>query len=706
VSLVNPILAGLAAAFVALPIVLHFLRRRRPPVMWGAMRFLLEAYRRTRRRLTLEQLLLLASRCLLVLLVAAMVGRPVLGGDPAASGPSEVYLLLDNSIASGLRANGAAALEDLRSRALVTLDGLDAAAGDRAALVLLGGPAESVVLPPSGDLAGVRRAIESATLTDSRADLVGALAAVAESIGSSPDRARPTVLVLSTLREGSAEIGRSLPALPEGARLVALKPAAEPAANTAVTGFEPVRRVIVGDQASGGQASVALARSGAGLDGEHRVDIRLTSGAGGEIGRGEAVFPPGQTETSAVVGFTLPPGEASLTITAQITGDALPADDSFARPLPRRRELQVGLLAPRSIGAEAGPAGFAPADWVRLALSPTGEGEIRPVDLTPASLDRPRLSPLDAMIVLDPETLEDAAWMELRGFVDRGGLLVLTPSTREGVQLWTDRLQSALGLPWTVGREPTRGEPAALVAGEDEAEPLLGVIGAELRSLLSGVSVSRMLEVDGSATEARTLLRTADGRPLLIAGAPAGDASGPAPGLVVYLASALSLEWSDLPARPIMVPLMQEIVRQGVGVARGVASETAGMVPAGGVELVDARGEPAGAPIRRAGVYRSADGPRGVTVAVNADTAGSRVGVPDRAGLEAWLERAAGGDGRVSWLNEPDGLSGAQAGVDPARSGVEGWAVWLAAGALALCVIETVAARIVSRGAEAGGVTA
>lgn len=705
-SLVNPILAGLAAAFVALPIVLHFLRRRRPPVMWGAMRFLLEAYRRTRRRMTLEQLLLLASRCLLVLLVAAMVGRPVVGGDPGASGPGEVYILLDNSIASGLRSEGSAALEELRSRALAALDGLDAAAGDRAALVLLGGPAESVVLPPSGDLAGVRRAIESATLTDSRADLAGALAAVAESIGSSPDRARPTVLLLSMLREGSAEVGRALPALPEGVRLVALEPGAGPAANTSITGFEPARRIIVGDQASGGQAAVALARSGAGLDAEHRVEIRLTTGAGGEIGRGEAVFPPGQAETSAMVGFTLPPGEASLTIAAQITGDALPADDAFVRPLPRRRVLQVGLIAPRSIASEAGPAGFAPADWVRLALSPTGEGEIRPVDLTPAALDRPRLAALDALVVLDPEALGDAAWSELRVFVARGGLLVLTPGTREGVQLWTDRLQTALGLPWTVGREPTRGEPAPIVAADGGAEPLLGVIGAELRSLLSGVTVSRVLEIDGAATEAGTLLRTGDGRPVLIAGTPVGEDGAPAPGLVVYLASALSLEWTDLPARPIMVPLMQEIVRQGVGVARGVSSETAGMLPAGVVDLVDARGEPAEAPIRRAGVYRSEDGPRGMTVAVNADAAGSRVGVLDWAGLEAWLGRAAGGPDRVSWLNASGEQSGTRPGVEADVAGSERWALWIAAGALALCVLETVAARIVSRGAEPSGVTA
>ena len=56
--------AGLAVAGVlgmAIPIIIFLLwRQRRTPIEWGAMRFLLEAYRKHRRRLRFEQLLLLA----------------------------------------------------------------------------------------------------------------------------------------------------------------------------------------------------------------------------------------------------------------------------------------------------------------------------------------------------------------------------------------------------------------------------------------------------------------------------------------------------------------------------------------------------------------------------------------------------------------------------------------------------------------------
>src|SRR5687767_1380942 len=66
-------LATLAGA-AAVPVVIHLLNRRRYRIVeWAAMRFLLAAQRQNVRRLRLEQWLLLAIRCLvLMLLVAAM----------------------------------------------------------------------------------------------------------------------------------------------------------------------------------------------------------------------------------------------------------------------------------------------------------------------------------------------------------------------------------------------------------------------------------------------------------------------------------------------------------------------------------------------------------------------------------------------------------------------------------------------------------
>src|ERR1700685_2852566 len=61
---------------VSSPIIIHLINRMRfKRVRWAAMEFLLKAQKRSRRRLIIEQLLLLALRCFLVALVGLLVMR-------------------------------------------------------------------------------------------------------------------------------------------------------------------------------------------------------------------------------------------------------------------------------------------------------------------------------------------------------------------------------------------------------------------------------------------------------------------------------------------------------------------------------------------------------------------------------------------------------------------------------------------------------
>jgi hypothetical protein len=74
-------LLGFAA--VAIPIVIHLLNRRRARVVdWGAMQFLLASLTAQNRRIRLEEMLLLALRCLLIALVVLALARPLLPSRP------------------------------------------------------------------------------------------------------------------------------------------------------------------------------------------------------------------------------------------------------------------------------------------------------------------------------------------------------------------------------------------------------------------------------------------------------------------------------------------------------------------------------------------------------------------------------------------------------------------------------------------------
>src|SRR5437660_4474375 len=86
---VNPGFLAVGTAAVSAPVIIHLINRMRfKRIRWAAMEFLLKAQKRTRRRLIIEQLILLALRCLLIALVGLLVlrftgcGESNLGGKP------------------------------------------------------------------------------------------------------------------------------------------------------------------------------------------------------------------------------------------------------------------------------------------------------------------------------------------------------------------------------------------------------------------------------------------------------------------------------------------------------------------------------------------------------------------------------------------------------------------------------------------------
>src|SRR5580658_9210940 len=66
---------GIGVGAVAIPLVIHLINRRRYKIVpWAAMRFLLAAQKQTRKRMRIEQILLLLVRmAILALILFAMI---------------------------------------------------------------------------------------------------------------------------------------------------------------------------------------------------------------------------------------------------------------------------------------------------------------------------------------------------------------------------------------------------------------------------------------------------------------------------------------------------------------------------------------------------------------------------------------------------------------------------------------------------------
>ena len=180
----NPgLLAGMALA--AVPLVIHLLNRRRfKPQPWAAMRFVLAAYKKTRRRVQMENLLLLLARVLAVALFALAITRPYASGDsPLAALREErrdLVLLVDASASTGYQDDVRSVHAAIRERTAELLDELDGARGDRAKLAFLGARARIFPWTDPSDARSILDTLEGAL--DENADLAGTLFQLADEL--------------------------------------------------------------------------------------------------------------------------------------------------------------------------------------------------------------------------------------------------------------------------------------------------------------------------------------------------------------------------------------------------------------------------------------------------------------------------------------------------------------------------------------------
>jgi hypothetical protein len=657
------------AGCMAIPIVIHLLsRQRRRPVEWAAMRFLIEALRRSRWRLRLEQILLLAVRCLIPAALGAALARPVLeaAGILDTGGLRVALLVIDDGLASGVtpRAGpGPTALASSIEQAIRIVEELRP--GDAVGVITAARPARGLVIPPTGDHGAVVQLLRSLVPRHSPSDLAGGLRVLDEALAELPaDRDQTLVFLLSDFRRGQAPLESALPAI--GARvdrhtvLLASPPAPDAPRNVQVASVGALRGLLVARaDDGGGQVTVELRRGGA-LESD-ATRVRLVGEDLPHVEPRPVAWEPGRATASAEFAVDLAAAsEQGLALSALIDEDALPADNAHHTVLAARSRVRV-LLIDRRAFAEPELDRLGPGPWIRRALEPTENSPATVVEVDPAALEPIDFRGADAAFLVRGDLLSDDAWNAVGEFVGRGGLLVVVPPADAQVHQWTQRLTVELGLPWYPGLETLEHPGGLALAAEQPASELLRPISGELSLLTRPVVVMRSLPLDMERTRADRVMDLADGSPMIIASAApdpdAGQGSGErgSGGMVVFLAVSPELSWTNLPANPLMVALMHELVRQGVGIVRtsqrylvgdqprlGLRASAARLVaPDGAAVTLDAQGRPR-EPFQAAGVYRIVDqaGQPVGAIAVNVDADAARTDPQSPAAVAEWLQRS------------------------------------------------------------------
>ncbi|MEO1696924.1 MAG: BatA domain-containing protein [Planctomycetota bacterium] len=446
----NPgLLAGVALA--AVPLIIHLFNRRRfKPQPWAAMRFVYAAYKRTRRRVQLENLLLLLARIAAVALFALAIARPYASGDsPLAALREErrdLVLLVDASASTGYQSDVRTVHAAIRARALELLDDLDGAQGDRARLAFVG---ERTRLFPWTDPADARSILDALEgPLDEGADLAGALATLAdelevearEGLGSALEVRFLTDLQESTFRAnvalGESDEDAPPPALAEqlerfdalGTTLEVedLGPRVLRPQNLSVAALTPLGE----DPRVGAPFEVAVEVTNHGDQDvlAERVALRV----GDERLPSQRVDVPARGSAEAT--FTVVLGEAGRhALVASLEGDRLGVDDARAHvvdaPPPLRVLVVNGAPAERIEDDEVGfliavlePPTSDSAAAAPYAVTAIGAAEF---DGSDAPIDTS-----DLIVVANVGTLSGSTVERLEARVAAGATLVITAGDR------------------------------------------------------------------------------------------------------------------------------------------------------------------------------------------------------------------------------------------------------------------------------------
>jgi len=537
VGVLNPLFL-LAAAAVAVPLYLHLARRsttRRRP--FPALRYLRRTERDHASRIRLRQLLLLALRCTVLLLLVLAGARLFLTEAGENHEPTAVAIVLDNSLSSGVVVDGERILDDLKRRALETVD--RAGPEDRIWVIRAADPWD---VPRPADPATLRDRIEETEPSGGAASLPRAVAdARALVAGAGLTGAEVHLLTdgQATALEGENEagaVGHDRATLPP---VLAYIPDTEP----------PPNRWISEIELGGGLPPLVNQATEAGIrvDADTPPSTREEGEGGGETAPIRArvvledrVVAAVDVEPGAVALVPLGPfGPGWIQGLVELDPDALRADD-------RRHFAAAVRPAPRVLVRGE------PGRFVREALEVLREAErIREASPETATL----------LLASDGVGIDDGT----------GSATVVLPPDDPALLPAANRRLGEAGIPWRYAVDPGRGETD--LRPEDLPLPLEAVV----------VHRAYLLEPVGEGAErARVRVRRNSGEPWLVTD---GEAQLP----YLLLASPLNPDATTLPLRTEMLPFVEWIVTgwaRGEGTGReGTAGEPL-PVPEGATTVV------------------------------------------------------------------------------------------------------------------------
>jgi len=517
------------AALIALPLILHLLRRDvAPPVPFTAVSLLRKSPVDRSRRHRLRDLILLAARICALLLLAASFARPYHAAAPATT--RTTIVAIDRSFSMG-------APSRFERARILARQAIDQAGGDRVGVIAFDDRADLVARPgPAGE---ARAALAGITPGFGGTRYAAAFDKATELLADE-DHAR-LVVVTDLQRSGFDESGA---VLPERIDLSVLDAGAQ-ATNLAVSNATIDRRRVT-----------ATVRNYGGTP--RMADVRAT-------------IDDRQAPARQV---TIPANDA-LDVTFDAAADAtratLSVDDADGYAADNQRfAITESRTLPRVLIVGGGPGAASGFYLTRALQADAEEGadfDVRSVTGSAfAAMTADQLHEQSVVALLSTHGIDRRAGEPLRTFLKRGGglFVAVAPDVDAAVL-------SAL-LDWQPPLLPRDIRAPGMLAATDLRHPVFRPFDA-VAANFGQVLVERAWHIDaGSAW--RVVARFTDGAPALV------ERIGPDARILLFT-SDVDRRWNDFPLHPAFVPFAQEVVRYLGAHPPAVSAYLVGDVPAG-----------------------------------------------------------------------------------------------------------------------------
>lgn len=558
-AFLNPfLLFGIGA--ISVPIIIHLLTNRQiKRVVWAAMRFLENAVEKNQRRLNIEDLILLALRCLLLIFLALALARPAFrkgGFAGIGKGQEMTVIAIDNSYSMSQTDGVTSRFDKAKKAAEQLLDALPA--GSSAAVLLFSDVVRAAIPEPTYDLNLARKVIREAPLSDHATDVQTALNQSIETLARHSALRKEIYLITDGQANGWKQLAE-------------IRGTLEKAKSEARTRF-----ILVGDREDHnlGVSNLRLASAMAPANEPLRFEIEVTNFGVDEarsvqVGLSTDGDPPGDEVTIDSI-----PAGASRSVslfaklrepgyhavTAQIPHDHVPADDQRTIAVRAIKEISV-LLVDGDPGAEPRES---EVFYVRNALTPVDPAEranyfIKTKTVSPAELESSKLGDFEAVVLADVPDFSDAMLAAFEKYLGRGGGLIVFPGAKINSAFYNDKLQKKYGfLPAAIGDAHGNADQqttAFHLQDKNYKHAIVSIWNDPASGTLATANFYRAFELKPGRGGGRdsgppvVVLHYADGTPAVVEHTWGF-------GRVILFGSTASTKWNDLPVRPAFVPLI------------------------------------------------------------------------------------------------------------------------------------------------------